>query len=170
MQYAKINNTRELATETGQRGKCPVCTQRVDSVCGTNKINHWRHFVKCTDNWRYEPMSHWHLEWQSHFPKENLEVVCKDSETGEKHIADIMTNDNVVIEIQNSPISQKEIDSRDDYYNRNGKRLIWVLNGQNLGLKVEEKPIIKTIYNTKEIKKKKILGMLLVGERLETKP
>lgn len=53
-----------------------------------------------------------------------------DTKTNEKHIADICTDDDVVIEFQNSPIHADEVRSRNSFY----KRIVWVVNGSNFGL------------------------------------
>src|SRR5690606_41098206 len=38
----------------------------------------------------------------------------------------ILTFDNIVIELQNSPISKSMISDREDFY---GKRMLWLVNG-----------------------------------------
>lgn len=57
------------------------------------------------------------MEWQ--------EIVAIDEKTGEKHIADIKTNGNMVVEFQHSNISEEERISREKYY----KDMIWIVDG-----------------------------------------
>lgn len=124
------NGNRIRVTSKGQTGKCPLCSNKVKSRFGKIKIPHWYHSINNCDSWS-EPISEWHLKWQNSFPVNNQEVVLKDNKTREKHIADILLNNGVVIEFQNSPISPTEIEERESFYSR-GKGLIWVLNGKNL--------------------------------------
>jgi len=46
------------------------------------------------------------------FGKENAEIGI--GKEGKRHIADILTNQNVIIELQNSPISKRIIKERED--------------------------------------------------------
>src|SRR5690606_18131428 len=45
-----------------------------------------------------------------------------------KHIADVKTNDGIIIEFQHSPIKPEERKSRNDFY----KNIIWVVDGKRL--------------------------------------
>ena len=75
------------------------------------------------DSWNYEPMSQWHLDWQDKFTNAQREAYIQKD--GVIHRADILTNSNVVIEVQNSAISQHDIWEREVFYDK----LIWVING-----------------------------------------
>ena len=75
------------------------------------------------DTW-YEPESYWHLHWKMTFGKENAEIVIKKD--GKWHIADVLTDNDVVIELQNSPIQKDVIRKREEFY---GKRMLWLING-----------------------------------------
>lgn len=126
MLRALVNGIEVLA-EPKQRGLCKFCSGEMTSVCSENgyKVNHWRHLaVTNCDPWS-EGETQWHLNWKSQFPKHTNEIIMYDEITGEKHIADVLTDDGIVIEFQNSPISQSEINSRIAFY----KKMIWVVNG-----------------------------------------
>jgi competence protein CoiA len=85
---------------------------------------HWAHLKQeSCDNW-YEPETKWHKDWKNQFGKELSEIII--SKDGEKHIADIYTKDEIVIELQNSPILKPIIRKRELFY---GERMIWVING-----------------------------------------
>lgn len=103
---------------------CPLCKQEMIAKCGEIKIWHWSHKSKkeC-DNW-YEPESKWHINWKNEFPKEQQEVRIGN------HIADIKTKSGTIIELQNTPISLKEVKEREKFY---GNKLIWLLNGDTFG-------------------------------------
>lgn len=53
------------------------------------------------------------------------------------HRADILTKENLIIELQNSPLSSEEINERENFY----KNMIWLLNGKTLcrGIKTRNK-------------------------------
>lgn len=127
MKYALLNDEKVEALESGTIALCPICKGSVRAKCGEKKINHWAHISKqeC-DSWQ-DNETEWHRNWKNYFPAEWQEVVMFDAETGEKHVADIRTRNNVVIEFQNSPIFPAEVRQREGFY----RRLIWVVNAQN---------------------------------------
>jgi competence CoiA-like predicted nuclease len=125
--YALDSSGNQVSAEkTSQEAKCPYCGNRVISKCGMIKIYHWAHKVDCSfkDSWNYEPMSQWHLDWQELFTNTQREAYIEKE--GITHRADILTNTNVVIEIQNSSISVEDIRARCDFYDN----LVWVINSQ----------------------------------------
>lgn len=93
--------------------------------CGSQIIWHWAHERSShCDRW-WETESEWHVSWKARFPEDWREVVSIDSSTGERHIADIKTPRGLVIELQNSTISEPEFRAREAFY----KRMIWIVNG-----------------------------------------
>jgi hypothetical protein len=125
MKFALFNDERIEATK-GAKGKCPCCGSELIAKCGEIVIHHWAHKKKCDDHW-WENETEWHRNWKNQFPKEWQEVIHYD-DSGEKHIADVKTNEDWVIEFQHSVIKPEERRSRDDFYNKNNK-LIWVVDG-----------------------------------------
>ncbi len=125
MKFALFNDERIEATK-GAKGKCPCCGSELIAKCGEVYIHHWAHKKKCVDHW-WENETEWHRNWKNQFPKEWQEVIHYD-DSGEKHIADVKTNEDWVIEFQHSAIKPEERRSRDDFYNKNNK-LIWVVDG-----------------------------------------
>ena len=123
MLYASLNNEKiEAITKT--RALCPLCEKEVFSKCGEVNVWHWAHLKQeSCDKW-YEPESQWHKDWKSQFGNERSEIII--TKEGEKHIADIQTKENVVIELQNSPIPKPIIRKRELFY---GERMLWVVNG-----------------------------------------
>jgi len=125
MKWAIKNGQRILATPNN-KAECPLCKKEVIAKCGLIKVWHWAHKSnKDCDNW-YEPETQWHLEWKNKFPKEQQEVKVG------KHRADIKIKD-MVIELQNSNLSPKEIIERENYY----KNMIWLLNGRKIAKNLE---------------------------------
>jgi len=124
MKFALFNDERIEATK-GAKGKCPSCGSELVAKCGEIKIHHWAHKKKCDDHW-WENETKWHRNWKNQFPAEWQEIIHKD-ESGEKHIADVKTPDDWVIEFQHSAIKPEERRSRNEFYNKNSK-LIWVVD------------------------------------------
>lgn len=107
---------------------CPVCGNSLILKAGQVNASHFAHRQGgCTDNWHYD-MSDWHLKMQNFFPPECREVVL--SNNGRTHRADIKIQD-IVIEIQYSPISAEEFVDRNKFFNELGLRLAWVFNLEN---------------------------------------
>ncbi len=131
-----IKDKQRITAKPKQIANCPICNEKVISKCGSIKVWHWAHKsnIDC-DEW-YEPETQWHREWKSKFPKEQQEIIIG------KHRADIKTKEGLVIELQNSSISSKDIIERENYY----KEMIWLLNGGTLakGLMLREKKEIIT--------------------------
>jgi hypothetical protein len=106
-------------------GVCPLCEMAVFSKCGEINVWHWAHNKdESCDSW-YEPETEWHKNWKLAFGKDNCEIII--SKDGVKHIADILTKSDVVIELQNSPIQKSVINKRENFY---GERMLWVINGK----------------------------------------
>lgn len=121
-----IVNSEKIEPKPNSYGKCPLCGGRVLAKCGEVNVWHWAHFkADNCDSW-YEPESYWHLLWKMTFGKEHSEVVIKKE--GKWHIADILTESDVIIELQNSPIQKDIIRKREEFY---GQRMIWVINGMH---------------------------------------
>lgn len=123
MKYALVNGERQEA-QPGISGKCQCCDSRVVARCGDIRMHHWAHNGqrKC-DLWK-ESETEWHRAWKDHFPKEWQEVV-DSAESGEKHRADVKTDQGYVIEFQHSPIKPEERQARENFY----RKMIWIVNG-----------------------------------------
>jgi len=87
--------------------------------------NHWAHkgSQNCDPCWENE--TNWHRSWKDSFPKEWQEIVHTNEESGEKHIADVKTDSDWVLEFQHSPINPEERLSRNSFY----PKLVWVIDG-----------------------------------------
>ncbi|MDB9938883.1 hypothetical protein OAD78_06880 [Candidatus Thioglobus sp.] len=122
MRFALSNDKRIEATK-GAKGICPCCGNDLVAKCGEINIHHWSHKKKCDDHW-WENETEWHRNWKNYFPKEWQEIIHYD-ESGERHIADVKTSEDWVIEFQHSAIDKEERLSRDNFYNK----LIWIVDG-----------------------------------------
>lgn len=98
--------------------------------CGNPKIRvwHWAHKGRrhC-DSW-WENETEWHRTWKDQFPSDRQEIVHRDEQTGEKHIADVKTRFELVIEFQHSYIKPEERKARENFY----QKMIWVADGSRL--------------------------------------
>lgn len=127
MRFALVDNNR-IEAKSGLKGVCPFCLNSVIAKCGAIKLHHWAHkgTIKC-DRW-WETETEWHRDWKDNFPVEWQEVVAVDERTKEKHIADVKTIDNLVMEFQHSHITPEERISREKFY----KNMVWVVDGTRL--------------------------------------
>ena len=127
MKYAIVDGAKTEATK-GVKGICPSCGSVLIAKCGERKINHWAHKGNRTcDPW-WEPETEWHRSWKNNYPIEWQEVFLPDGKTGEKHIADVRTSDNLVIEFQHSHIDPKERVNRERFY----QNMVWIVDGTRL--------------------------------------
>lgn len=67
----------------------------------------------------------WHTEWQELSDPEYVEVIKQKEDV--KHIADMISKNDKVIELQHSPISQQEINEREEFYDD----MFWVIDATN---------------------------------------
>jgi hypothetical protein len=127
MRFALIENNREEA-QPKMQGLCPCCLQSVIAKCGEQKIWHWAHRKNTVcDNW-WEPETEWHRAWKDNFPTEWQEIPLSDEQTGKKHIADVRTGNNLVIEFQHSSIDPQDRLAREIFY----QEMVWVVDGTRL--------------------------------------
>ncbi|MCB0524866.1 MAG: hypothetical protein H6576_07740 [Lewinellaceae bacterium] len=125
MLFATLNGVKVEANPKAQ-GTCLLCDQPVFPKCGEINVWHWAHYKDKNCDYWYEPETEWHKNWKLVFGKENCEIVI--SKDGCKHIADVLTNDDLIIELQNSPIQIDVIREREDFY---GERMLWIINGKH---------------------------------------
>lgn len=122
MQFANVNAEKTEAVKDA-RGTCPSCESEVIAKCGTKRINHWAHKGdRDCDSW-WENETEWHRQWKAHFPNSWQEVVHTAS-SGEKHRADVKTENGWVLEIQHSYLAPEERESRNAFYGK----LVWIIN------------------------------------------
>ncbi len=121
-----LNNERErIRPAKGLTALCELCSEELVPVCGDINIHHWRHrkITDC-DPWN-ENETDWHRNWKRQFPNDWLEVVIKKNFS--IHRADIKTKAGLVVELQNSSISQSDILDRELFYGN----MIWLINAKN---------------------------------------
>jgi len=125
MKFALYGGKKVKAEASLKGALCPICGAEVIAKCGDKNIHHWAHKSnkECPHWWENE--TKWHRDWKNQFPEDWQEVVLYNSETGEKHIADIKTPNGLVIEFQHSSIEKKEVSTRNNFYNN----IIWIVDG-----------------------------------------
>ena len=123
MKFALVNGKRAVATK-GAEGFCPCCRSELVAKCGEDRAKHWAHKGnRNCDPW-WENETEWHRHWKEQFPSHWQEFV-QTAENGEKHIADVKTDQGWVIEFQHSYINPEERRSRDNFY----PKLVWMVDG-----------------------------------------
>jgi hypothetical protein len=131
MIYAPIGGERRQPLSKGERATCPGCGAALNAVLPRENIRHWRHKGGDCDSWS-EPEGEWHLGWKETFPIDCREISMRDPDTGELHRADVLCRSSasgrgVVLELQQSPISEAERVSRERFYMRE-HRMFWLVN------------------------------------------
>jgi competence protein CoiA len=123
MKYALVDGGRQEA-QPDLSGQCPSCGRLMVAKCGEVRIRHWAHLGRrMCDVW-WENETEWHRAWKGQFPSEWQEIVhC--AENGEKHIADVKTDQGWVLEFQHSFLNPEERRARDSFY----QHLIWIVDG-----------------------------------------
>lgn len=150
MRFALVNHIKTEA-EKDIKGVCPNCGAELIPKCGDFKVHHWAHKGnKNCDPWQ-ELKTKWHTDWQDNYPIEWQEVSAIDETKGEKHIADVRTPNNLVIEFQHSHIDPEERTIRENFY----KNMVWVVDGTRL--KYDYPRFFKSIKNFQHTDKKGIL-------------
>lgn len=138
---ARDSELKLLLPTKQKKGFCPGCGQELVAKMGEIKIHHWAHVAKDCDPWR-EPESAWHYDWKIRFGLENTEKPMGD------HRADVFIK-GMVVEIQHSQISDKEIIARSEHYKKYSDKLVWILDFTE---KVKEKfPKFKLTHPPKNI-------------------
>lgn len=145
MKFALIDRHKVEASK-GAKGNCIICGSVVVAKCGEVKIHHWAHKgVRNCDSW-WEPETEWHRTWKNKFPVEWQEKIHHDAITNEKHIADIRTEQGLVIEFQHSHMDPLERRKREEFY----KNMLWVVDGARL--KGDYPRFLDSIKSFKQIK------------------
>lgn len=134
MIIANDKNLNRVAVENAVRETtyyCPYCNEPLinkafNSKCVKPYFSH-KQGTKCTDDWHYD-MSEWHRAWQELFPIECREVPIEHN--GIKHRADVCVG-KVIFEFQHSPISNEEIQARNQFYTSAGYELIWIFDAND---------------------------------------
>lgn len=125
MQNALNDQGFKIKAYPSGRAICQGCGSILIAKCGEMNIWHWAHEngADC-DSWHYEPKTEWHIKWQNYFNESEREVsIVKNNQ---HHIADIFNKNEIVIEIQNSPISTYDIKEREKFYDK----MIWIINSK----------------------------------------
>jgi hypothetical protein len=123
MKYAIVEGQRQEA-QSGHTGICPACDSPMIARCGVVRVDHWAHRARRNcDTW-WENETPWHRNWKNQFPV-NWQEVVHSAEDGERHIADVKTDQEWVLEFQHSKISSNERNAREAFY----KKLVWVVDG-----------------------------------------
>jgi hypothetical protein len=97
----------------------------VIAKCGEHRVEHWAHRgARVCDPW-WESETEWHRAWKNEFPVDWQEII-QTAQDGEKHVADVKTKTDMVIEFQHSFLKPEERAAREAFY----KKMVWVVDGR----------------------------------------
>ncbi len=129
-----LSNGNKIHISYAERGsqnyKCCFCGNPMIAKKGNIKEHHFAHKADCScDTW-YGNKGPWHIKMQNLFPIEQQEVVKVVGD--QKHIADVCipkpSGNNLIIEFQDSPLSNEDFIERTKFWKENGDDIIWVFN------------------------------------------
>ena len=123
MKFALVNGQRQ-EPQPNLSGECLFCGDPMIAKCGEVRMWHWAHRGRRRCDLWWENETEWHRDWKGQFPVDWQEIV-QHAEDGERHIADVKTGDDWVIEFQHSYIKPEERRSRENYY----PKLVWMVDG-----------------------------------------
>lgn len=167
MKYAVVDGKKTEAAR-GVVGTCPSCGADLFAKCGEVRVKHWAHKGnRMCDPW-WENETEWHRDWKGRFPVDWQEVVHFD-EKGEKHIADVKTSEDWVLEFQHSFLKPEERRAREAFYGK----LIWIVDG--LRRKRDKPQFVRLVNQGKVLNNKPLIVRLhfpeectIVKERLDS--
>lgn len=109
----------------GNRYQCPLCGEEMYVRGGNKTVIHFSHKKNtCIDDWIYDT-SGWSIEIQNMFESDCREIVVEHN--GEKHYADILKND-IVLLFANQKIRAHVFDRRTKFFMSAGYKVAWVFN------------------------------------------
>jgi competence CoiA-like predicted nuclease len=106
---------------------CCACDNILIAKKGKINLHHFAHKknADCVIKRDNDCKTPWHILWQNIAKPEYLEKFM--GKNGKMHIADIVNEKNITIEIQHSNLSPEEIENREEFYGN----MIWILDGTN---------------------------------------
>ncbi len=125
--YIKNNNEGKI---TCQKGHDLIL------INGEKRKAHFRH--KNSYDLGGNPITLWHCEWQSYFPVTE-KIFPQIQEQIKLRRADVVLNENKILEIQHSKYDKQEIDNRKHDYKLHNVDIIWLIDGnENISVKILE--------------------------------
>ena len=105
-------------------------------VNGTKRRPHFRH--KNSGDVGGNPMTEWHINWQSKFPVTEICYPKKEGQIKDRRADILIDEQDYIIEIQHSKIDEANVICRNNDYKLHNKDLIWVIDGNTDDVKLEE--------------------------------
>jgi competence protein CoiA len=109
---------------------CPLCCQKLMLKQGKYKRTHFAHFeISCTH--KEESYVHYHAKYSLGRAIKDLGMVVQIEPYLKAchQIPDILINNKIILEIQCSPITVEQLQTRTSAYNKLGYIVIWIIDG-----------------------------------------
>lgn len=138
MRYAIVETRgRSEAGRSGERAKCPGCGADVVAKVGAVVVPHWAHMATADCDSSRDPETPWHRAIKDALaaPECQEVVFFNTDENGRRTVArraDVCCDD-VVVEVQRSPISIDEVVARSDFYRSRGFEVVWIFHKSLMG-------------------------------------
>lgn len=98
-------------------------------VNGNKKKKYFRH--KNNSDIENLGISEWHKEWSNNFNIKEKMFVKINEQVKNRYADAVIDEYNLVIEFQNSPITNKEVNDRINDYKQHNYEIIWIINGND---------------------------------------
>jgi hypothetical protein len=145
-QFAFVNGVQihidNYTTDLKEKLTCENGHQLIPVINITKRIPHFRH--KHSYDVGGSPMTFWHSEWQALFPVTEKVYKLKPNQIKERH-ADVVLNENTILEIQHSKYEKIEIENRQHDYKLHNVVIIWLVDG-NTGIEVKKLTHSNRVY------------------------
>lgn len=136
-QYAVIDNvdihiSEYINIKRKDKDKDKIkCKNGHTLICANGLKNkpHFRH--KNKDDLDSYPMTAWHCEWQGNFPNTEVEYKKIGEQIKNRRSDVTLINSIYNLEFQHSAIERQEVKNRKDDYELHGRKIIWVIHGNN---------------------------------------
>lgn len=136
MRYAYDQKRKRVSIKNAVRNEayyCPNCNEELVQRHGSVNEHCFAH-KKGTECDIWGCMGEWHNTWQDSFPEDCREIYLSINE--EKHRADVFIN-NVILEFQDSSISNEELYKRINFYTKKGT-LVFIFNLKRKFIRIKE--------------------------------
>lgn len=115
---------------------CPVCGQELIIRNGLIKFPHFSHRKNSIagsqcDSFKPLFQTAWYLEHLKNIPKEQLEPVIVNQNTRERHLADAISGNTVILFLDGA-LSSGEFKRRNLFYISAGYKVVWLINASKL--------------------------------------
>lgn len=135
---------KEVKIDDFDNKSTPYCKNghELTYVKGSKVKSYFRHKNSC-DTYSSN-VGEWHLEWQSNFPSTEIEFKQLKGQICKRR-ADVLLNEQTVVELQHSFINKQSVEERKKDYKLHNKNIVWIIDG-NYDIKISRLDHANRVY------------------------